>query len=238
MAITPGFENPQTPSYTSEAFVPDQLIYSTKNLVSSEFPCFLTGSAPLPRGTILGKTTAPTLTGAAKTGGNTGNGTISAVSAGEYAQTGVYSITLTSPTAFNVLGAPNSSGIADSLGSGVVGTPFSSFGGVINFLLTAGSTAFVAGDGFTITNPGASGLWKLSVATASDGSQKPSGVLVDYADPTSGNVNIGVYVSGEFNIRAVTYDSSWTQAPLVDACRASRIDLKNSISGAAVTLNA
>lgn len=238
MAVTPGFENPQTPSYTTETFVPDQLIYSTKNLVSTEFPCLLTGSGPLPRGAVLGKTTNPTATAAPKAGGNTGNGAVSAISVGEYAQLGNYLITMTSPTAFSVTSAPNSAGIIDTLGTGVTGTPFTSFGSVLGFTLTSGGTAFVAGDGFVINNLGANGLWKLSVSTASDGSQKPAGILVDYADPTAGNVNIGVYLAGEFNIRAVTYDASWTQAPLVDACRASRIDLKNSISGAAVSFNA
>jgi hypothetical protein len=74
--------------------------------------------------------------------GNTGNGTMGAVTATSAAP-GVYTVSFTSSTAFSVTGP------AGSVGTGTAGAAFSTGG--LGFTITAGATAFVAGDGFTIT---------------------------------------------------------------------------------------
>lgn len=75
--------------------------------------------------------------------GNTGNGTIGAITAANGAQPGDYEIVFTSATAFAVAN-PDST----SAGSGTIGTAFT--GGGLSFTITAGSHAFIAGDGFAI----------------------------------------------------------------------------------------
>lgn len=83
---------------------------------------------------------------APKVGGNTGNGTVSAgpVVDATKALGGVYTINFTAATMFEVLD-PNGNQLAD----GATGVAYSQAG--IGFTITAGGTAFVAGDGFTIT---------------------------------------------------------------------------------------
>lgn len=79
-------------------------------------------------------------------GGNTGNGTISAgptVTAG-VAKNGAFTVELTGATTFNVY---DPDGL--QLKPGTTGTAYSDAG--IGFTITAGGTAFVAGDTFTIT---------------------------------------------------------------------------------------
>ena len=78
-------------------------------------------------------------------GTNTGNGTVGSISAGAAPASGSYSIKFTSATAFTVT-AP----YGTSLPPGVVGAAYAN--PQINFTITAGGTAFVAGDSFTIGN--------------------------------------------------------------------------------------
>lgn len=77
----------------------------------------------------------------------TGNGAILDVHAGADAVTETITITLSSATAFAVLGS-----VSGSLGSGTVGTKFES--AKISFLIVAGSTAFVNTDAFTVAVTG------------------------------------------------------------------------------------
>lgn len=76
-------------------------------------------------------------------GTNTGNGTMGTITLGGAVQAGAYVATLTSATAFTVV-APN----GESMAAGTTGSVYSD--AQINFTITAGGTAFVAGDKFTI----------------------------------------------------------------------------------------
>lgn len=87
----------------------------------------------------------PTLTKTANTG-NTGNGTMSNPSAQAGAMVGVYKVDFTSATAFTVTDP-----MGNVVGTGAVGTAFAT---QLGFTITAGATAFVAGDGFTINVAG------------------------------------------------------------------------------------
>lgn len=73
----------------------------------------------------------------------TGNGTLTAYKGGATALAQTFTITATSSTSFNVVGS-----ISGSIGPATVGTPFSHTR--IAFTITAGGTAFVAGDVFTL----------------------------------------------------------------------------------------
>jgi|GEM_PF-744100 len=88
---------------------------------------------------------SPTITKAAKTG-NTGNGTMGAVTAQPGIMAGAYKIDFTSATAFTVTDP-----MGNVVGAGSVGAAFST---QVGFTITAGAAAFVAGDGFTITVTG------------------------------------------------------------------------------------
>lgn len=74
--------------------------------------------------------------------GNTGNGGVYRILGTASSVTETITITLTSSSAFNVAGS-----VSGSLGSGTVGTPFSS--AVADFEVRDGTTAFVATDSFT-----------------------------------------------------------------------------------------
>jgi hypothetical protein len=75
--------------------------------------------------------------------GNTGNGTVGTVTVASGTRSGSYTIEFASATAFGVVD-PN----GWPVGSGTVGVAFA--GGGLGFTITAGETAFVAGDAFTI----------------------------------------------------------------------------------------
>lgn len=78
----------------------------------------------------------------------------------------------------------------------------------------------------------ASGNYIVCVKTATDGSQVPSAILVDGTDASGGPVPAGVYLTGEFNTNAMTFDPSWTAAQLKAALRSQTIFLKNVVSAA------
>lgn len=85
----------------------------------------------------------PSITAAAG-GTNTGNGTAGTLSTSAGAQEGVYTATFTTATAFGVTGPSGA-----SIGTGTAGTQFTAGG--VSLKITAGGTAFVAGDAFTFT---------------------------------------------------------------------------------------
>jgi len=73
-----------------------------------------------------------------------GNGTLTAYSGGASSVAETFTITATSPTSFTVVGSTTG-----SIGPATVGTPFAH--ATIEFLLTAGGTAFISGDEFTLS---------------------------------------------------------------------------------------
>ena len=81
---------------------------------------------------------------AAAAAGNTGNGTVGALAAASPALNGVYTLVMETATRFEVFD-PNGA----LIGTGVAGTAFSEKG--VSLTVTAGATAFAAGDSFDIT---------------------------------------------------------------------------------------
>ncbi len=100
--------------------------------------------------------------------------------------------------------------------------------------ITDGSADFAVGDGFDVTVADVSSLKKYTkaVATAVDGSADPKAILVDASDCTGGDVTGGVYLQGEFNPNAITFDASWTAATAQPPLRQLGIFLKTSVSAA------
>jgi hypothetical protein len=225
------FDNPQTPGDYAQAYFPDQLLvqgpYKTEPIVL--------GAGTLPRGSVLGRQTAfqiiVTPNGAGTGGANTGNGTVGSFVYEAGREFGNFIVLFTSATAFGVTDPEGFSLGTGTVGTAFVGTP-SGGSAEIGFTITAGSTAFVAGDGFLLNQTQTQGNYILSVSTASDGSQVPSAILADNADASAGPVKAGAYVFGEFNQNAINFDSSWTLNTLYPALRQYGIFLKFAVSAA------
>ena len=151
----------------------------------------------------VGKPTAVATAG----GTNTGNGTCSAVTTNGYAPTvGVYTVEFDDATHF-VVAAPN----GQEIGHGVAGTAFSAGG--LNFTITAGGTAFVPGDSFTVTVSAGTGKWVACTSTAVDGSQNAAGICFQVTDATL-NDTWGPLVTRQCEVNAseLVWDSSMTAA--------------------------
>ena len=101
----------------------------------------------------------------------TGNGTIAGLIGGSASVAEMVTITFTDATHFDVVGS-----ITGAIGSGTTGTPFSTTH--IKFTITAGGTAFISGDAFTVaTTP----KWTSKRRTA--------GVEMIWQAPGNGNLD-------------------------------------------------
>jgi len=81
----------------------------------------------------------------------------------------------------------------------------------------------------------ATGQYVLSVASATDGSQIPSAIMVDAVTTAAGATATGpAYLKGEFNSNYMSFDTSWTVATLKAALRPFAIFVKTSLSNAIV----
>jgi hypothetical protein len=221
-------DNPQVPGFTSETYIPDALVAGDLKIVAKGDATLLSGQNVV-RGTVLGQVSLGAVSVAAG-GGNTGNGTFGPLTLQKGAMAGVYKLTALSATLFEVL-APN----GDRLNELAVGAAYADgFGGTI----TAGGMAFVAGDTFAVTvaagavDANGNFKWKESVASAFDGSQNPAGIAADAYNATAGDINFGVYETGEFNSDALTYDGSWTLPTLSAALRLVGIFVKGYVPAA------
>ena len=81
----------------------------------------------------------------------------------------------------------------------------------------------------------ASGKYKLSVKTATDGSETPVAILVDNVNASTADQNGGLYLMGEFNQNYIIFDDSWTIPALKTALRPLAIFLKDSTQAPVTT---
>jgi len=224
MTINSYGQNSWQPYARQDTFIPDQLISGNLQLVTKTVTIGAGNSYK--RGTVLGRNSLKSVVAVAASG-NTGNGTVGGLSIGTAAEVGAYALKATSATSF-ALTDPN----GNTVGTVTAGTAFTS--NQLALTVTAGATAFVAGDVFTLTVSAASNEYSLCVRTATDGSQTPTAILVDDVDATSAAVTAGIYLMGGFNQNRVTFDDSWTIDDLADALRDKSIFLQDSITGPGV----
>lgn len=215
-------DNPFAPGMQSDAYIPDQLIAGDAKIVTDSVT--ITGGAALVRGSVLGQVMIGAAA-AAVAGANTGNGVISAIALQGRAKVGTYTIRFTGATTYNVI---NPFGV--ELTPGYAGGAYAD--AEINWTFTAGGTPMVAGDTFTIAVAAGSGSWKLAAAAAVDGSQTPAAILADNADASGGDLTGSIYLSGEFNQRALTLGAGITTASAKAALRPVNIFVKTSNSAA------
>lgn len=166
---------------------------------SREIGTLITGQ-DLEAGTVLGRITKG-VAAAAAVAGNTGNATITAApTVGAGAKPGVYRLTALSATRFMV---QDPDGVA--LPNAVAGTEYTTH---LTFTITAGGTAMVAGDSFTITVAAGSGKWTQFDQDGTDGSETAAGVLIDNVDATSADQTCVVLVrDAEINGAELTWPS-------------------------------
>jgi len=224
MSQTEYGQNTWGPSTIAAVFVPDQLIAGNAPLIVTDNITIAAGQT-LKRGAIVGRQSQKSVAGVAASG-NTGNGTV-VVSLGSAAEVGAYTLTATSATEFTLKDPTG-----DAVGTVTAGTAFTSNQLVLT--VTAGATAFVAGDVFTLTVTAASGHYVLSVRTATDGSQNPSAVLVDNVDASAGATAGSGYFQASVNANHITFDDSWTVDDLKAALRGVGVFIKDSLSAAPV----
>lgn len=202
-------------------FTHDALIGGTEIPLLTKAVTLLRGIGNLVRGTVIGKVTIGAATAAAKSGGNTGNGTITMdattpILAG--AKVGVYTVRFTAATTFTI---SDPDGFA--LGTGATGAAFAND---LKFTIAAGGTAFVAGDGFDITVAAGSGYYKIVNSANVDGSAVPEYILTQaVAVPAGAEISAEVYTQGIFNGDKLTFGGTDTAATHAAALRARNIFL-------------
>jgi hypothetical protein len=177
------------------------------------------------RGAVMGQITVGTGSGAAAAG-NTGNGTIGAITIGANAKSGVYRLVCIEP-------ATNAGkfSVEDPDGVNVgVATVAVAFAGPIGFTIADGATDFVSGDAFDVTVAAGSGKYKRAVAAATDGSQRPVGILVEDTDATAGDKAAAIYATGEFNEAALNFGAGHDANSVRAALEALNIYLKTVLA--------
>lgn len=167
------------------------------------FPVVVKSGTSYTKGTVMGivpttgkyttyDKTADAAAGSAtaKTGGNTGNGTFGTIAVQDaYTVTETVTVTFTDATHFTVSGS-----VSGSLGTGVCGTEFkgpNSTSYKVKFTITAGNTAFVEGDAFTI-------------ALTAAGANVAEGILATDTDATSADQTALLYGGGCFTVAELT----------------------------------
>lgn len=144
---------------------------------------------------VVGKVTKGAATAAAAAG-NTGNGTMGAITVGAGAKAGDYTLTIVEPgTNLGTFVVEDPAGII--VGTGVVATAFA--GGGLGFTLADGATDFVAGDLFTITVAAGSGEVVAYDQDATDGSEVAAGIAYDAYDASSAAVT-GVIIARDAEV--------------------------------------
>jgi len=167
------------------------------------------GQAKIGPGTVLGAVLSAT--NATEThAGNTGNGAMGAITVGDGAHTGVYTLTITAAAtnagSFQVAD-PN----GDVVGNGTVGVAF--VGGGLSFTLADGSIDFAAGDKFKITVSTITKKYVQLNLTGADGSEVASGILFDTTDASSADTQCVALVRGcQVNAAELTWPGGITAA--------------------------
>lgn len=160
----------------------------------------VTGADVYP-GTILMNADVAGTAVAALAAGTTGNGTFSAIALGAAAVEGVYTVTFTAATKFDV---EDPSGT--KVGSGTTGVEFDKGG--LTFTITAGGTPFVVGDSATIAVDVTSAM-----VTVFDGTVAPMGILYGEAMAADDDVQgTAIVRDAEVTAADLTWDGDLTDA--------------------------
>ena len=160
------------------------IVSESDGYASRDAVTITSGAGALAAGHVLESFAVSASASAAAGGANSGNGAVSNLSGGS-APAGLYRLTMLTSTTYRV----RSLGTGGTVGSGTVASNFSAGP---NFVLSAGSAAFAAGDTFTITvNSGGYEFREYDPAN-SDAVIAPAGILIGHVDATSNAVKAAV----------------------------------------------
>jgi hypothetical protein len=209
---------------TLGTFTPDNLLAGGFPTVSKQAK--LKSGANYVRGTVLEETVFGTATSAAKTGGNTGNGTLTvdATTPVLYGGLpGVYTVRcITAASNAGTLRVTAPTG--EVLGDVAVGGTFANR---IKFATSDGSTDFSVGDGFDITVVAAAdSAQKYQKVTADD---RAVYILLEDVDATSEDKLAMVGGTGEYNKTALTIGSTATLAGVGKTLEKLNIYLRDTV---------
>lgn len=144
----------------------------------------VSGSTTWLSGTVLAQLTVGAATAAALAG-NTGNGTMGAVTVSKGAVAGVYRVVIVEPgTNIGTFVLEDPAGV--TVGRGAVATAFSGAG--LAFTLADGATDFVAGDTFTITVAAGTGKWVRYSDAGVAAVETAAGILWTELAPVAGDI--------------------------------------------------
>jgi hypothetical protein len=153
-------------------------------------------------GTVLGKVAHGTASAAAFAG-NTGTGTVGAITLSAGAKVGAHKLVIIEPAGnAGTFTVEDPDGI--TIGTGNVAVAFS--GGGLAFTLSDG-TDFIAGDGFTITVAAGSGKYKKYDPANTDGSETAIAVLYADCDASSADKTAVPIISRDAEV--ISADLVW-----------------------------
>lgn len=194
-------------------YVQQDLVLNGKDLVFE--PATLKSGQVYKAGSVLGRITLGAVTSAAKSGGNTGNGTwVQDATAPKRlgAKVGVYTLRVVAVPAAHgsvwELRDPDGFSLGQYIITGSGGTV--TVDNDIKGVLTDGGTDFVVGDGFDVTIAAGTNKLTLALAAAEDGSADPFAILLEEIDASGADKNCPVVVEGYFNEEALTYGTGHT----------------------------
>ncbi len=177
------------------------------------YPGILKSGTAYKAGTVLGRITAGSVSSAAKSGGNTGNGTLTpdvTTPSKPGVKPGVYQVRFvaaaTNNGTFRVTD-PDGFDLGQVIMSGGAGA----FDNDIKFAIADGATDFVVGDGFDVTVAAGNSKLTIALAAAGDGSDKPCAILLADVDATGGDKTIEVLVEGIVNEDELIYGTGHTK---------------------------
>jgi hypothetical protein len=183
-------------------------------------------------GTVVAKNTVGTATSAAKSGGNTGTGTLvldatTPVLAG--AKVGVYAVRcITAATNGGTFRIEDPDGfvLGDLVLPGSAGGSATWNNDDLKFVITDATTDFIVGDGFDITVAAGDGKW---IPFVNGATQTRLGVLFNrlYCAATSNNAATIVTDAAEVNLAELRWDSSLSGGALTTAKAAATTLLGN-----------
>lgn len=175
---------------TQGTYLPDWLKWESDRSFSRERVTILAGSGTarvLTAGMVVAKVTLGAGSAAA-VGGNTGNGTIGAITVTGAAKPGVYKAVCIEPaTNAGKFTIEDPDGII--IGVATVAVAFSAGG--LGFTIADGATDFVSGDAFDITVAAGSGKWVQLDLAGTNGSEDAAGILISDVTAPNGTDAVG-----------------------------------------------
>lgn len=202
----------------SETFHNGGFIVSEASKTRSRDVGVVAAGQKLGAGTVLGKITVGAATSAAL-GANVGNGTFGTITVGAPAVPGAYAVEFDDATHF-VVSSPSGA----EVGHGVTGAAF--VAGGLGFTITAGGTAFAAGDSFNVTIAAGSGKYVAFDPTLGDGSEVAVAILYADCDASATGTNADtrttiVVRSCEVNGSELVWGANVTTTPQKNAAIAT-----------------